>query len=116
MSSARNVWEGRDETERVNYLGTGIGSLEGAKRYLRRKFNQGQSGPVQIRPGAFFYVTLRRNRKAAFLLGPYVSHMSALSAIDRARALLAERHPDTAAFAAVGTASTPKRVDTRFGR
>jgi hypothetical protein len=102
--------------ERITYLGTGIGDPDAAKRYLRRRWNQGVPEPVQTRAGAFFYVTARPGRKFVPLLGPYVSHLSALSAVPRARALLTERGGMAGQFASVGTASAPKRVTTVFGR
>ena len=103
-------WEGRRD-----YLGTGIANLDAAKRYLKRKFNRGPLEPIQRRPGARFYVTARRGRQTAFLLGPYISHMTALAAVPRARRALREQYPHEA-FLAVGTASAPDTLRTVFGR
>ena len=106
---------------RRDYLGTGIANLDAAKRYLRRKWNSGPLEPVVRRPGARFYVTARRGRQTAFLLGPYISHMTALTAltaltaVPRARRALREQYPHEA-FLAVGTASTPNTLTTVFGR
>lgn len=49
-----------------------------------------------------------------FLLGPYVSHMTALAAVPRAERMLRERYPD--AFISVGTASLSTTVPTKLGR
>lgn len=100
--------------ERVTYLGTGIGTLDGAKRYLRRRWSQGLPEPVVRRPGARFYVTARVGRKTIPLLGPYVSHMTALAAVTRARGLA--QGQDRLAFATIGTASVMQTVPTLFGR
>lgn len=101
---------------RVDYLGTGIGNLDAAKRYLRRKFNLGQSEPIIRRPGARFYVTVRSGRKVGFLLGPYVSHMTALANVDRARRMAREADPRGASGASFGAASLPASRPTVFGR
>jgi hypothetical protein len=101
-------------SERTTYLGTGIGDLAAAKKYLRRKFRQSPLPPIVHRPGARFYVTARRGRRTAFLLGPYVSHMTALAAVPRAKAIIRDRDPY--ASIAVGTASLPYTVLTKFGR
>lgn len=114
------------------YLGTGIRDLKAAKRYLRRKWNQGPPEPVIRRPGCRFYVTAKCGGKAYALLGPYVSHMTALVAVVRAQRLLdraqvgdpdvdtsfAEMTPFARLrpFTAVGTASAPVTVPTVFGR
>lgn len=98
-------------SERITYLGTGIGTLDGAKRYLRRKFNEGLPAPVQRRPGARFYVCARSGRRTVLLFGPYVSHMTALAQVPAARRLT-----KGFAFAAIGTCSAPVALPTRFGR
>lgn len=101
---------------RATYLGTGIANLEAAKRYLKRKFNRGPLEPVQSRPGEFFFVTAYRGRgHAAFLLGPYVSHMTALANVPRARRLAREGGYDLG-WLPVGTASSPRRFTTVLGR
>lgn len=100
---------------RVTYLGTGIGDLTAAKRYLRRTYNQGLPEPVVSRPGARFYVSIRTGRRVGFLLGPYASHMTALANVRRGRDLAIQADP-SAAFAAFGTASHPRTVPTVFGR
>ena len=89
--------------------------MDAAKRYLRQKFNRGQLEPIQRRPGARFYVTARRGQQTAFLLGPYVSHMTALSAVPRAKRQLREQYP-CEAFLSVGTASAMATLETKFGR
>lgn len=91
---------------------SGIRNPRAARRYLRGKFSTGLPEPVVSRPGALFYVTLQAGRRSAFLLGPYVSHMTALAAVPRAREMLGAR----GLFASVGTASTPRRLPTVFGR
>ena len=101
-------------TGRVTYLGTGIANLDAAKRYLRAKFRQSPLPHIERRPGALFYVSVRRGRRSRMLLGPYVSHLSALAAVPRARRLLSDRYPD--AWVSVGTASTPETLPTLFGR
>jgi hypothetical protein len=121
-----------DPEERPNCLGTGIPDLKAAKRYLRRKFTQGRPEEIIQRPGARFYVTARIGRHTYALLGPYVSHMTALAAIPRAERLLTaaevgEPDPDVSfqgmypfarlhPFTALGTASAPVTVPTVFGR
>ncbi len=102
--------------ERTTYLGTGIGDLPAAKRYLRRKFGDRPLPPIQRRPSARFYVTVRSGARVGWLLGPYVSHMTALAAIPRARRLAHDASPDQAAFAGFGTASRPDTIPTIFGR
>jgi hypothetical protein len=102
-------------TERTTYLGTGIGNLEAAKRYLRRKFNQGLPEPVASRPGARFYVSMRRGRRSCLLLGPYVSHMTAQANVERGRRLAIDLSSG-AAFCTFGTASTADTRPTMFGR
>lgn len=99
---------------RVTYLGTGIANLDAAKRYLRARWRQAPLPRIERRAGARFYVSVRGGRRARMLLGPYVSHMTALAAVPRARRLLAERYPD--ASVSVGTASMPNTVPTLFGR
>lgn len=102
---------------RVSYLRTGIGNLEAAKKYLHRKFRERPLEPTQQRPGRLFYVSIRR-RKPVFLLGPYVSHMTALANVRRARQMAYDSAPDEADFAAFGTCSLPRehRPKTFFGR
>lgn len=104
------------ESGRVTYLGTGIADLAAAKRYLKHKFRSEPLPPIVSRPGARFYVTARRGRRTAFLLGPYVSHMTALAAVPRGRRLLREHGGPGAAFTGVGTASSPQTLDTVYGR
>ena len=102
-------------SDRTSYLGTGIADLGAAKRYLRRKFNQGPAEPVVSRPGARFYVTARSGRRTVYLLGPYASHMTALVNVDRGR-ILAHTRGAAAAFACYGTASALQTLPARFGR
>ncbi len=103
--------------DRVDCLGTGIADLDAAKRYLRRRWNQGPPESVATRPGARFYVTLRQGRKTALLLGPFVSHMTAIERVDRARRLAQETYPAASfGFASFGTASLPDTRPTLFGR
>lgn len=103
-------------SERRDYLGTGIPDLTAAKRYLKRKWRTEPLPEIRGRPGARFYVTARSGRQTAFLLGPYVSHMTALRHVTRARRMLRD-HPDPrAAFAAVGTASALVTLPTVYGR
>jgi hypothetical protein len=97
----------------MGYFGTGIRSQNAAKRYLRSKFNQGlPHQQIVHRPGARFYVTARNGRRTVLLLGPFVSHMTALERVEPARRALLARHP----FVAVGTASLPDTRPTVFGR
>ena len=98
------------------FYGTGIRSERAARRYLRRKFNEGGTTPVQPKAGHRFYVTARRGTGAAFLAGPYGSHLSALSAVASVRDLAREKHPGLFAFASFGTASAPVSVGTSLGR
>lgn len=102
-------------SERLTYLGTGIADLDAAKKYLRNKFRSTPLEPIVCRPGARFYVSVRRGGRSALLLGPYVSHMTALANVSRARRLAAERGVDLT-FAAVGTASTMDTRATVYGR
>ncbi len=94
-------------------LGTGINNLPAARRYLRNRWNTGELPAIVSRPGARFYVTARSGGCTVYLLGPYVSHMTALAAVPRARAIVRERGNG---FAAVGTASRPDSVPTLLGR
>lgn len=94
------------------HLGTGIRNVRAARRYLRRKWSEGRPEPIAYRPGARFYVTGAR----AFLLGPYVSHMTALAAVPRGRRLAAASGGMTVEFGAYGTASCPDAIPTRYGR
>lgn len=104
-------------TGRVTYLGTGIGDLAAAKKDLRRRFGQRPLEPVQVRPGAYFYVTIRAGSRSARLAGPYVSHMTALTKVPEIQRRAMQARPDDCAFAAFGTASIPGRPrKTRFGR
>ncbi len=100
------------------HLGTGIRHHDGARRYLRRKFNDGPAQEPVSRPGHRFYVTAYKGRRGgvSYLLGPYVSHMSALAAVPRARRAFDERCPDLAPFVGFGTVSRPDTVPTVFGR
>lgn len=86
------------------------------KRALRATFRQPPLPPIQRRPGARFYVTIRCGHQVGYLLGPYVSHMTALTAVPRARRLAQTASPGQAAFAAFGTASRPDTRPTVFGR
>jgi hypothetical protein len=95
---------------RQDFYGTGIADEPAARRYLRRKFNQGPLEPIRRRPGARFYVSAR-GRRTVLLLGPYVSHMTALERVPRARGLL-----PGVVFVAVGTCSAPTTLPTRYGR
>lgn len=104
-------FEHEDPRGRVTYLGTGISNLKAAKRDLRNRFRQAPLEPVQQRPGRLFYVSARRGGRTVLLLGPYVSHMTALERAPRARGALG-RVP----FVAVGTCSLPTSEPTRFGR
>lgn len=83
---------------------------------LRRRWNLGLPEPVVSRPGARFYVTIRAGDRVGFLLGPYASHMTALSQVERGRRLAETLRPDQAAFASFGTASHPATLRTVFGR
>jgi hypothetical protein len=103
-------------SDRVTYLGTGIGDLKAAKRYLRNKFRERPLEPIVSRPGARFYVTVRSGQRLGYLLGPYVSHMTALAAVPRARRLAEAANPSQAAFASFGTTSRPDTRPTLFGR
>lgn len=87
-----------------------------ARRDLRRRFRSTPLPPVQSRPGARFYVTVRDGSRTAALLGPYVSHMTALAAVPRGEALARAAFPDETEFASFGTASLLKTIRTRFGR
>ena len=94
---------------------TGIRDEAAARRYLSRKWRTAPLPAVQSRPGARFYVTARRGGQSAILLGPYVSHMTALASVTRAERMLRERFPFES-FVAVGTASSPRTLPARFGR
>jgi hypothetical protein len=98
-------------TGRVTFLGTGIADLGAAKKYLRDKFGQTPLEPVQPRLGRWFYVSGRRGGKTVLLLGPFVSHMTALSRVPAARERL-----QRAAFVRVGTCASVEMLPTRFGR
>lgn len=92
--------------------------MTSAQRDLRRRFRQDPLPEIQRRPGARFYVTAHSGGRTAALLGPYVSHMTALANVERGRRLALERfsHDPEVEFAAFGTASLRKTVRTRFGR
>jgi len=105
------------DTDCRGHLASGIRSIDGARKDMRRRFNQGMPQPIVRRLGARFYVTARRGAGAtAYLLGPYVSHMTALAAVPRGWRLLHERWSHEASWLAVGTASRPDTVPTAFGR
>lgn len=100
---------------RVTFLGTGISTLAGARRELRRRHNQGQPEPVMSRPGARFYVTARLGRRTQVLLfGPYSSHMTALAHVGRARTRVV-REP-FGAWVPTGTCSLMTSEQTSYGR
>lgn len=86
------------------------------RRHLRRQLNQGAPVMPASRPGHRFYVTIRSGTRVGFLLGPYASHMTALTNVDRGRRLAQQARPDQASFAAFGTASLPHSRPTVFGR
>ena len=96
----------------MGYFGTGIRNRDAAKRYLRRRFNQGPQQALVYRPGARFYVTARNGRRTVLLLGPFVSHTTALERVEPVRRVLLPRH----GFVAIGTASFPDSRPTVFGR
>ncbi len=98
------------------HLGSGIRHHRGARRDLRRRFGRQRPEPVVRRAGARFYVTAQQGRRIVYLMGPFVSHMTALARVPRARQLLAERYPCDAPWVSVGTGSRPDAVPTRFGR
>lgn len=97
------------------YLHTGIRNLAAAKRDIRRRHNRGLPEAPVSRPGARFYVTVRNGRRSIPLLGPYSSHMIALSNVARGRALACARDPFASAYA-FGTASTTDTLPGLFGR
>ncbi len=89
--------------------------IRAARRQIRDRFGRAaRTEPITRRPGHRFYVTTFNGDRAQLLMGPYVSHMSALDAVSRARTLLARDRPD--AFCRVGTASLPTSLPTRYGR
>jgi hypothetical protein len=92
----------------------GISNEWAAKRDLRRRFRQRPLEEPMLRAGARFYVTARVGRRAAYLAGPYATHMAALSVVPCARELL--RDWSERAFVSIGTASSPGTVATAFGR
>ncbi|MGK5677643.1 hypothetical protein [Actinoplanes sp. URMC 104] len=98
------------------YLGTGINDLDAAKRYLRRRFRQDPLPRIKRRPGARFYVVARHSGRTVLLLGPYVSHMTALANVERGRRLAVDRFSDEMTWATVGTMSAAKTYPTTFGR
>ncbi len=97
------------------HLGTGIRNLDGARKELRRRWRQEPIPEPVARPGHRFYVTVRAGRRSGPLLGPYVSHLTALANVGRARAL-ATAVDDMAWHYRYGTASAAATVPTRFGR
>lgn len=101
--------------ERANWYGTGIADEGAARRYLRNKFRRTSLELPVVRPGERFYVTARANGRTAFLFGPYSTHMIALQNVPRARAKVYEISA-WGAFWALGTASSPKTIDTVYGR
>ncbi len=98
-------------TGRVTYGHTGIANLRAAKKSLRNRFRKTPLEPVQVRPGHRFYVSARWGRRTVLLLGPYVSHMTALERVPLGWQLLRG-----VAFGSVGTCSHPETLPTRFGR
>ena len=98
------------------WYGTGILNEKAARRYLRRKFSSYPLPPIEVRPGARFYVTARDGKRSALLLGPYVSHMTALANVDRGRRLTRESGHWRASFMDYGTASLLTTEPTVFGR
>ncbi len=99
------------------HLKTGIRHHRAARRYLRRKFGQSaHRRPITRCPGARFYVTGRAGVRVVYLLGPYVSHMTALERVPQACRQLAEQFPHEVPWLRVGTASRPDTVATRLGR
>lgn len=103
-----------DDCERTGYLNTGIHNLAGAKRYLKNRWKQRPLPAIRRQPGARFYTTARSGRRHLPLLGPYVSHMTALAAVPRAEQMMREAYPD--AWVHIGTASRPDTIHTLFGR
>jgi hypothetical protein len=89
---------------------------EGNRKDLKRRFGAAPLPAIERRPGARFYVTARSGNRTAALLGPYISHMTALDNVRRGEALARTAFPAEAAFATFGTASAPRTIRTRFGR
>lgn len=110
------AWPGEVHEECRGHLGTGIRHHRGARRDLKRRFGRGVLEPLVRRPGARFYVTARIGRRTAYLLGPYISHMTALSRVPRAQQLISERYQGFDAWVSVGTASRADTIPTRLGR
>lgn len=90
---------------------------EAARRDIRRRFNQGEPQPVISRPGAYFYVTAVSgpHRRIAWLLGPYVSHLTALAQV-RLGDEMAQTASDYYRVDGVGTVSDLFRRRTVFGQ
>jgi len=67
-------------------------------------------------PGRDFYVTVRREKRTGWLLGPYATHQEAIDNLSRGLKLAIEADP-WAAFDAFGTCSLPvgTKVKTVFG-
>lgn len=103
-------------SERADYYGTGIADERAARRYLRDKHRCPPLPEALSRPGRFFYVTARLDGRTGLLLGPYVSHMTALSMIQRGRRLALASGDRRAPFACYGTSSLPTIEETVFGR
>jgi hypothetical protein len=95
---------------------TGIADEKAAKRYLWARFRQRPLPEIQIRRGARFYVSAALDGRFALLLGPYVSHMTALANVDRGRRLALASGDRRAPFSAYGTISLPTTRPTVFGR
>lgn len=98
-------------TGRITYGRTGIANLSAARKYLRDKFGKAPLEPIQVKPGHRFYVSARRGGHTVMLLGPYVSHMTALYHVPRGLSLIRR-----VSFVSVGTCSSAKTLPTRFGR
>lgn len=101
---------------RIDFLGTGITNLKAARRYLKRKWNQGIPEPVTARLGHRFYTSIESGPRRGMLTGPYASHMMARMHKDRARDMALAFGGPEVAFGAYGTASSPRTLRTAFGR
>ena len=93
-----------------------VGRKKASRAELRRRFREEPMPAVVRRFGARFYVTIRDRGRVGYLLGPYVSHMTALQNVTRGRELARVARPGQTAFASFGTASRPDTVRTVFGR
>lgn len=62
----------------------------------------------------FFYVTMKRGKRTAYLAGPFSSHEQALNTVDEAKrkAIAIDPFHD---FDAFGTASSDAEIKTAFG-